>query len=143
MPTLTARTQEEIVARIEERKDDDFGGFEVDEYIDYFDFEHARPYLKSDATQEQWEKHLTMVLAPKERIANYMPFAFEKAHGQRGISANRSIMHMIAWAWLSGDESLLAFIVDSFRDNYSDYGLPILRGICERLKIDPADHGDC
>lgn len=136
----TTRTQEDIVNRYEARSGSDTLGFEVGEYIDYLDFSHATPYLETGTTAEQWGK--ITVSAPKQAMVNYMEFAFGKAHGKRGISANRSIKHMIAWAWLSGDDELLASIEDGYASSYCHYGLPILRGICERLGIDPKEYGD-
>ena len=51
----TARTQDDIVNRLESRKDDDRLGFEVSAYIDYLGFEHARPYLNPGVTAEEWD----------------------------------------------------------------------------------------
>ena len=136
--TITPRTQDEIAERVESRRPTDFLGFETSEYIDYLDFDHAKPYLKEDAAQGDWDTFRAGVVPPKDAMAKYMEFAFGKAHGERGISANRSISHMIAWAWVSGDDELLSLT----EGEYSGYGLSILRGICEHLGIDPKEHGD-
>lgn len=135
----TARSQEEIVDRIESRADGDPLGFETSEYVDYLDFDHARQYLEETVTAEQWAEATAVTASPKEAMVAYMDFAFGKAHGERGISAERSIAHMVAWAWLSGDEDLLDYITTA---PYRGYGLSILRGICQRLGIDPKEYGD-
>ncbi len=98
------RTQDEIVARIRDRRKHDLLGFEVSEYIDYLDYAHAKEYLKGDTTEERWEKVRKETKTPEETIKDYMPFAWDKANNCRGISAGRSIQHMVAWLWLDGKE---------------------------------------
>ena len=123
------RTQDEIVARIKARKDQDFFGFEVSEYVDYLDYTHAKEFLKDDTNQEQWEKVRSEVKTPEEAIKNYMPFAWDKANNCRGISAGRSLMHMIAWLWLDGKDWPEI-------ENYEYYGKPQLVRICKEYDID-------
>lgn len=129
------RTQKEIVVRLKARRSYDMLGFETDEYIPYLDFEHAKEFLKDGVTAEEWEP-CKASLKPIERLKDYMPFAWEKANGQRGISANRSIMHMMAWLWLAGESELQEKVESEFDNNYHHYGKPILKLICEQLKID-------
>lgn len=143
MATLTQRSQDEILDRMNDRKDGDPLGFETGEYIDYLDFENAKAYLKEGVTAEEWAEACSDTKPPLEKIKSYMPFAFGKAHGERGISANRSIQHMIAWAWLSGDDELLGKIESEYDHSYSAYGLPILRMICEHCGWDAKELGDC
>lgn len=135
------RTQDEIVERIRLREPKDYFGFEIGEYIAYLDFEHAKEFLKEGTTAEEWNEAIKTRLPPKEAMIDYMPFAFEKAHGQRGISANRSIGHMIAWAWLIND-GWATKIETAYGADYRDYGLHILRMICELLEINPKEYGD-
>lgn len=108
--------------------DDGLFGFERGTLLEYVAFADARPYLKDDATAEQWGdvKPLTheQVLAD---LHDYLPFAIEKAEDERGLSAIRSISRMRAWVWLLGDDDLYAFLMDD--DNYSPYGMPMLRRI--------------
>lgn len=134
----STRSQEEIVERMDARGEGDPLGFETSEYFEYLDFDHARPYLKETVTAKEFAA-ATATAPPKEAMVSYMEFAFDKAHGERGISAERSIGHMVAWAWLSGDDKLLDYIENA---RYDGYGLSILRGICQRLEIDPKQHGD-
>ena len=125
------RTQEEILERIESRKEDDMLGFEVYEYINALDFDHAKPYLVPGVTAEQWKvetKEDTL-----KRAKEYMPFAIGKAEDQRGISANRSIMHYIAWLWLLEEDSLLQKVEYEYETNYHSYGMPILEMIQEHF----------
>lgn len=143
MATITARSQDEILARIELRKESDPLGFERGDYIDFLDFDHAKPYLKEGTTAEEWDEETKDHDAPLDAMRNYMPFAFGKAHGERGISAHRSLYHMTAWAWLSGDDELTDMIVREHNGNYHSYGLEILRKICEHCGWNAKELGDC
>lgn len=123
------RTQDEIVARIRTRKEQDFFGFETSEYLDYLDYTHAKEFLKPETTQKQWEKVRSEAKSPEEAIKDYMPFAWGKANDCRGISAGRSIMHMVAWLWLDGKDW-------SEIEDYQYYGKPQLVRICKEYGID-------
>jgi len=135
---MLARTQDQIVARIHERKGDDMLGFEVDEYVPYLDYEHAKAFIKPDVTKEQWEADTKDVMDPRDRAFDYMPFAWDKANNCRGISSNRSISHFIAWLWLDGDDELWPTLWKDYRY----YGKPQLEQICQYLGIDPTKHDD-
>ena len=91
------------------------------------DFETAKKYLKKDyvkqveAGEEKWEATKE---TPKEKILDYLEFAYEKAEGERGISASRSMLHFKTWIWLDDDKfynEIISDIVD-----YSDYGISVL-----------------
>jgi hypothetical protein len=128
------RTQEEIVNRINERKDEDILGFEVGIYIEFLDFDSAQPFLKPDTTKEQWsdvykEPTTEYILA---KMLGYMSFAWEKANDCRGISANRTIAHYDAWLWLLDDGFLE--VINSIE--YQHYGKEKLIAICEKYGWD-------
>lgn len=128
------RTQDEIIDRIQKRKADDFLGFEVGEYIDFLDYDHATQFLKPDTTRVQW---LEMYKEPtaenvKAVMKNYMQFAWDKANDSRGISANRSISHFDAWLWLMDDGTLE--VVNAVE--YEHYGKEKLIAICEKYGWD-------
>lgn len=123
------KTQEEILQRMEEIKNDDFFGFQRSDLIEYLDFENAKQYLKPEVTEQEWNER--EIKSPKEKMLDYMPFAWNKANNQRGLSAARSIDHYRAWLWLDGNEELSQNIAD-----YDDYGRPQLRQICDYLGID-------
>lgn len=130
------RTQKEIVNRIEERKTEDFFGFETDDYIDYLTYGNAKKYLMPEVTKEEWNETEKEVLAPIEQIKDYMGFAWDKANNCRGLSANRSISHMLAWLWLGGEDALLEKVMYEYYYNYHYYGKPILEMICEYFGLD-------
>lgn len=129
--TATARTQEQIINRINSIKDDDFFGWQTQDLMLYLDFEHAAPFLKEGTTAEQWADAREK-LTPAQRIADYMSFAWDKANNCRGISAGRSLEHMRAWIWLDGNEDLLKEI----EQGYEYYGKPHLVKICQVYGLD-------
>lgn len=125
-------TMQEIVDRAKESVPRDPLGFETLEYLAYLDYEHLKRF-KWDAEIDPREvkpNELTRegVLA---RMENYMSFAYGKARGQRGISANRSVQHYIAWTWLAGDKELADRVLEEYTENYCGYGIPILNMIRE------------
>jgi hypothetical protein len=131
------RTQEEVVARIKRRKPLDPLGDETTDLICCLDFEHAKPYLKADMTEEKWNPPEVTVEELRETIVSYLPFAFEKCLNHRGLSANRSVGHFRSWCWLIGDEKVEAFIEAG---NYAPYGAPILAKVAEGYGVEvPTD----
>lgn len=131
------RTPDEILRRIKDRENADFFGFETDNYISALPFEQAKPYLKEGVTEEEWGGLTPTDL--RAQMIDYLDFAFEKARNERGLSACRSIMHYVAWLWLTGDEE--AEQLSESIQNYYDYGAPQLLDICKYLGVDPREHG--
>jgi hypothetical protein len=133
MPTVTLPTSAEIKVRFSERQKSDPFEFEVGEYLAYLDYEDAKEFLKPEVTREEWEK----IRSPHTREAllkamlDYMDFAWDKAKGCRGISANRSVQHYIAWTWLAGDHGFSAEVDRLMEETYEFYGKDILVRICE------------
>ncbi len=127
------RTPDEIVARIRylEEGDRDFLFFERSDLIEHLPFSHARPFLKPEAAESDWEQLPLSAPSIQAEMLDYMPFAWEKANNCRGISASRSISHMKAWLWLRGDD--LGERMDGL---YEFYGKPCLRVICEKYGWD-------
>ena len=62
------------------------------------------------------------------KMQDYISFAFEKAYGQRGISANRSIWKYSKWLWALDDNELGDL-------EYTDYGIGILNKIVEKYNL--------
>lgn len=135
--------QDKLVARINERKAKDMFGFEWHEYLPYLEHARLKPFFKPDPKLDDLP---ATELVDREKILakmkGYLSFAFEKAHGERGISASRSLMHYIAWAWLAGDEAFSEEIDRMTETDYAPYGLPVLRRICAFYEWDPSEHGD-
>lgn len=131
----TPRTDSEIVARIESVKDEDFLGFEISDLILRLPFDAAKPYLIPDAKPGDWHP------SPRDResliveMLEYMPFAWDKANNERGISASRSMSHYTSWIWLAGDD--LGDLSD-----YEYYGKDNLVRICNHYGWDSSQWDD-
>lgn len=118
------RTQEEILERF--RESGDFFGTQQGDLICYLDFEHAKEFLKPEyvAKVESGEEKWEPLTDPKKEILEYLDFAYEKAEGQRGLSAGRSMLHFRSWIWLDDDDFYKKVIGKI--DDYDDYGIPVL-----------------
>jgi hypothetical protein len=130
------RTQDEIVARYLERKPEDPFANEVDIYLSFMDYSHAKPFIKDTVTEEEWEENYPVTDPRKEMIA-YMPFAWDKANNCRGLSAMRSLQHYQAWLWLDDDEKIWPTL-----EEYQHYGKEHLVTICEYLGLDSKQWDD-
>lgn len=145
----TERNQDEIVARIEAIRDEDVFGFAIDVLVGYLDFDHARPFLKQGCTRKTWEG-FDKPPPPREAALDYLPFGWEKANNNRGISANRTITKMVEWFWLMGDDEFAEALgaamsgggSDLVNGEYQFYGKPQLVAISERLSFDWRSHDD-
>ena len=125
------RTDAEIVDRIRKIEKIDFFGFVRGDLIGFLPFESAKPFLKDEATSDGWEPSERDYDSVKAAMHDYMEFAWGKANGNRGLSAGRSLCHYQAWLWMLGEEEAAEAL-----DNYSHYGKPQLRAICEKFGWD-------
>ena len=125
------RTPQEIINYYEVHTANDFLGFLGDVLLGQLPFEDAKPYLKDEATEEDWGKPIPDRETLLAAVADYMEFAWEKCVGHRGISATRSVQKMQAYMFLLGEDELEAVTQDESR--YSQYGAPILWEICKKL----------
>lgn len=125
------RTEEEIVAKIHVMKESDFFGFITSDLVHYLSYENAKQFLKPEITEEKWTPLKRERDSITDQMYEYMEFAWDKANNCRGLSANRSINHMQAWLWMLGEDLASEEIED-----YSHYGKPQLRAICEKFGWD-------
>ena len=125
------RTDAEIVERVREIEKHDWLGTERSDLVAVLPFEQAREFLKDSIKESGWKQLARDEGAVKDRMHDYMPFAWKKANGRRGISAGRSLDHMSAWLWLLGREAA----AEQVRE-YDQYGKPRLRAICEAFGWD-------
>lgn len=123
------RSQTDIVARMEAIKDEDWMGFQRDVLLGYLDYEHAKPYLKPEATAEEWAEAMTAE-DPAVAGAEYLQFAIGKARDHRGISASRSVDKLTMYAWLAGRDDVVAAMDEA---DYANYGVPKLRAFAEGM----------
>ena len=134
------RTKEEILERIRERRECDIFGFELTEYLSALSKEDAEvlkgEVLKPDADLSGWEQTLKTGEDVWQVMVEYMPFAWDKANGCRGISAERSLAHYKAWLWLIEEDW------DDRLSDYEFYGKDQLVEICKFLSLDPNQWDD-
>jgi hypothetical protein len=125
------KTQNEIIERmifLNHRAMIDMFGWQREALLDALDFEHAKPWLVEGTKPEQWPGDGTEEYVRAVAI-DYMDFALSKATGHRGVSANRSIDHYRGWLFALGIDSEINW------DNWGQYGVGILKQICEKLDI--------
>jgi len=133
------KTVEEIKTKIAEGGfETDFFGFATDDIKYALPFEEAKQFLddeflaKENAEKEWEENRLKTDEDVKEKMLDYLEFAWEKANDERGLSADRSIQHFIAWSWLVDDE-MCTKIQELYNTVYTPYGKPILTYIGDQL----------
>lgn len=129
------RTQDEIVQKIKDSENGfDIFDIVINDSIIFLDFDHAQEFLNKEVTKEEWVedyKEMTdeVVL---EYMKDYMDFAWGKANGCRGLSAERSMMHYNNWFWLLNDGGSEKIETE----DYQYYGKDVLVQICERYGWD-------
>lgn len=135
--TTQRRTDAEIVERIRNRRGADFFGFETSDLVMTLPFEAAREFLKPDAAAEAWDSDRESAerTAVLDRMRQYLPFAWDKANGCRGLSAARSLSHFAAWLWLVGETAAADALA-----NYDRYGKPQLAAVSDWLGFDWRAH---
>lgn len=132
---MTARTQEEILARITAVGGDDMFGFRFEVLISSLDFEHARGFLQDGVTPEEWsDEQVTDVEAA---AFGYYVFALGKIENHRGISASRSVEKLTEYAWLLGRDDVIEAMEAA---DYPQYGAPMVAAFAAGFGLDwPAD----
>lgn len=128
------RTDEQIVARIEEVRAQDMFGFKTEVLLRHLSFEAAKPYLKDEITESDWAEIQAETGTPAEAGADYLPFAVGKIEDERGLSAGRSVQKFAEWAWLDGKDELAAQIDDD--GNYGWYGETAVRLYAEHYGLE-------
>lgn len=134
------RTQQEILKRTREAAKDDMLGFEWQEYLRAMTAKTAKELrgtlLKKGADLSEWKPDLMSDGAIQKQCIGYMLFAWDKANGCRGISAERSLAHYKAWMWLLGEDGW-----DNI-DEYEHYGKDNLVRICKFFDLDASQWDD-
>ena len=127
-----------IKQKISKGFEHDVFGFGADDLTEALPFEAAKEYLaesflSKENAEEEWEVlRLKTDDEVKDKMLDYLSFAWDKAEGCRGLSADRSIRHFAAWAWLI-DDDLYNKIEDMYENDYAPYGTPILTHLSKEL----------
>lgn len=127
------RTQDEIVERI--NNDRSMFNFAAEVLLPYLDFDHAKPFLKEEATRDMWEEDGRQALTKEailDELTKYMAFAWGKVENHRALSAGRSVEKLSAWVWLLGDDATLKAVEEA---GYAQYGAPKLAVICHAYNL--------
>jgi hypothetical protein len=122
------RTQEEIVTRFEAAIDDMFG-FQREVLLGAMDYEHAKPFLKEDVTEAEWQESRSDTA---EAARGYLDFAIGKIVDHRGISAGRSVEKLTEYAWLLGRDDVVAAMEAA---DYTNYGAPKVKAFAEGMGL--------
>jgi hypothetical protein len=125
------RTQDQIVARLRTENARDYFGWASGDLLEWLDFERAKEFLKEGVTEEQWNESRKDQKPVRQQAIDYMPFAWEKANDERGLSAGRSMNHYCNWLWLMGEDELAQSML-----TYQYYGKENLIRVCEFLGLD-------
>ncbi len=124
------RSQNQIVDRIKGGTED-FFGFAMSVMIEFVERDRRK--------REDWIKPEEDDIIPfheptKENVLmqmkEYLPFAYDKAYMERGLSADRSVTKFTTWLWLLEDDDLYQFACND--ENYPMYGRPILDAIRDK-----------
>lgn len=117
---MTARTQDQVLARLDGLKDDFFG----------FRAEVLASVLPNDALKDRAftfaEGRVPRGTDEEVEAAarDYLTFAIEKIENHRGISASRSVEKLGEFAWLLGRDDVLGAMDAA---EYENYGAPKVR----------------
>lgn len=135
------KTQEQIVERIEElgKNYQDLFGFQRGDLIEYLTFDNAKQFLNDPDNNEDWTAASQDRDCVVKVIKNYLEFAWDKANNCRGLSADRSIQHFLAWTWLI-DDDFYKELAESYDINYRYYGKPQLVLVSEKYGFDWKSH---
>lgn len=122
---MTARTQDEILARFQAIEEYDFLGFRSEVLAEAMTAETLRPLADPDANLSD-HKPIDAEAVARE----YMVFAVGKIVDHRGISASRSVEKLTEYAWLMGRDDVIAAMEAV---EYEQYGAPQVRAFAETL----------
>jgi hypothetical protein len=116
----------------------DMFGFSKEVAIEFVDYDTAKPNLNNTyiTKVESGEVEFSFIADVKEAtqdFLDYMVFAWDKAMGERGISAGRSIEKLSAWMKILNRPDIADVLQSG--SLYSPYGRPALRKACEMLEI--------
>lgn len=122
------RDKSEFLKWLWSERENDVLNFMLEAAVEWMSFEDARPWLKPEATSNDWPK--TKPWSRRSVLStmrSYMDFAWGKALGHRGISAERSVEKFKVWLHMLGEEGILEGV------HYPNYGAPILMAISEHF----------
>ncbi len=104
-------SQEAILRRIGQVESADIFGEYTTRLIGYLDYEHAKPFLVDDTTEDGWEQAGTEIL--RAELHRYMEDWWkQKVEDGRGISVHRGRAQVVNLLFLAGVEAWLHIGID-------------------------------
>lgn len=105
----------------------------LDEIVKFLPHEMAKVYVASSVTADDWDENQWLNAAPVaviERAREYNnDIAWRGVHRHQPLLAERTWMNIRVWAWLMGDDDLLAEIEKS--EMFPLFGAPALKKFCD------------
>lgn len=129
------RKPEEIKKFMEKFSKEDFFGVIRQDCISCLPYEAASEYLSEEVTADAWDAiYLKNDKEIIDEIIQYLPFAYNKAENERGLSAIRSLQHFLAWFYCLGVDEMVSTIHYMMNSDYAPYGMPVLKRIEKWLR---------
>lgn len=125
---MSARTQDEILARFRAIADDDWMGFRREVVTDAMTLETlcaAYPDHDPAKIAKAWEPTDT-----EDHARQYLTLAIGKILDHRGISATRSVSKLGEYAWLLGRDDVVEAMHAA---DYAQYGAPKVKAFAEGM----------
>lgn len=124
---MTARTQDEILARFQAA--DDMFGFAREVLIEAMTPETVLRFNPDATIGDDWTAWSAADV--KAKALSYLDFAIEKATGHRGLSAERSVTKLREFAWLLGRDDVVAAMDAA---EYPQYGMPKVKAFADGMR---------
>ncbi len=129
------RKPEDIKKFMEKFSKEDFFGVIRQDCISCLPYEAASEYLSEEVTADAWDaRYLKNDEEVISEIIKYLPFAYNKAENERGLSAIRSLQHFLAWFYCLGNDEMVSTIHYMMNSDYAPYGMPVLQRIEKWLR---------
>lgn len=124
--TALPRTDEQILAHIEQVQQADFFGAQQNGLLLALSYPAAKPLINDAIDEFEWaSQYHTDAERVEDDARQYLSFAIGKADDHRGLSAVRSFDHYRAWMWLLGKDELIDW------NRPTNYGAGVLRQISQ------------
>lgn len=133
---VVTRTSAEIYARAQSAVD--MFGFARNLLLPYCDYETVLPLLNDGVTAEDWAQDAEDSAKVGIEARGYYEFALTKIEGERGISAERSVIKLTEYAWLMGRDDVVAAMDAA---PYPPYGAPKVAVFGKALGFDFPPNG--
>ena len=134
---LQLPSQDEILARVRQIRHDgeDIFCFRLEVLLEFLDRDHFRDLAGPDVDLS--DLPFAPPPLPPLEAEGYLEFAFGKALDHRRISASRSVMKLLEYAWLAGRQDVVTAMENA---PYAQYGVPKLVVYAEAFGLPvPAD----